>query len=242
MLAAKATPENGERQQQVSLAKKQLCTRSRLFFYDHNVKLAETSQSHVLLRKCRTFSRSLFSPCRSFSPCIGDRWHFSLSPPLLLEENSNKKVSPLFFISRSRSLSPYFSLSFAFLSPTFSFSLSFSCSIFQICEHNNYSELNSLENTDTETISAFRLLSCLCFTRTRGYAISRQSNLELHLGCHSCLLSHFTLVCLRYGRTVGVRSSDYQIFGDGQFTTFSYPWCSATRVPRTRELRYKTRN
>ena len=126
-----------------------------------------------------------------------------LSPPLLLEENSNKKMSPLFFISCSRSLSPYFSLSFAGLSPTFSLSLSFSCSIFQICGHDNYSELNTLENTDTETISAFRLLSCLCFTRTRGYAISRQNNLELHLGCHTCLLSHFTLVCLWCGRTVG---------------------------------------
>ena len=47
--------------------------------------------------------------------------------------SSNKKMSPLFFISRSRPLSPFFSLSFAGLPPTFSFSLSFSCSIFQIC-------------------------------------------------------------------------------------------------------------
>ena len=77
--------------------------------------------------------------------------------------SSNKKMSPLFFISRSRSLSPFFSLSFAGLPPTFSFSLCFSCSIFQICGH-------TLENTDTETISAFRcclhwLFSCFCFTR-----------------------------------------------------------------------------
>ena len=50
---------------------------------------------------------------------------------------SNRKMSPLFFISRSRSLSPFFSLSFAGLPPTFSFSLSFSCSIFQICGHDN---------------------------------------------------------------------------------------------------------
>ena len=75
-----------------------------------------------------------------------------------------------FFISRSKSLSPFFSLSFAGLPPTFSFSLSFSCSIFQICGHDNLSKLNNLDNTDTETISAFRfrlywLLSCLCFTR-----------------------------------------------------------------------------
>ena len=37
-----------------------------------------------------------------------------------------------FLITRSRSLSPFFSLSFAGLPPTFSFSLSFSCSIFQM--------------------------------------------------------------------------------------------------------------
>ena len=42
-----------------------------------------------------------------------------------------------FFISRSKSLSPFFSLSFAGLPPTFSFSLSFSFSIFQICGHDN---------------------------------------------------------------------------------------------------------
>ena len=49
----------------------------------------------------------------------------------------NKKMSPLFFISRSRSLSPFFSLSFAGLPPTFPFSPSFSYSIFQICGHDN---------------------------------------------------------------------------------------------------------
>ena len=51
--------------------------------------------------------------------------------------SSNKKMSPLFFISRSKSLSPFFSLSFAGLPPTFSFSLCYSCSIFQICGHDN---------------------------------------------------------------------------------------------------------
>ena len=52
-----------------------------------------------------------------------------------------------------------------------------------------------------------------------GYAISRQNNLELHLGCHTCWLIYFTLVCLWWGRTVarvvGVWSRDYQIFLDG---------------------------
>ena len=51
--------------------------------------------------------------------------------------------------------------------------LSFSCSIFQICGHDNLSKFNNLDNTDTETISAFRfrvywLFSCLCFKR-RGW-------------------------------------------------------------------------
>ena len=36
-----------------------------------------------------------------------------------------------------------------------------------------------------------------------GYAISHQNNLELHLGCHTCWLSYFTLVCLWCGRTDG---------------------------------------
>ena len=45
-----------------------------------------------------------------------------------------------------------------------------SCSIFQICEHDNLSKLNTSDNTDRETISAFRfrlywLFCCLCFTR-----------------------------------------------------------------------------
>ena len=48
-----------------------------------------------------------------------------------------------------------------------------------------------------------------------GYAISRQNNLELHLGCHTFWFRYFTLVCLWCRRTVGVRSRDYQIFSDG---------------------------
>ena len=51
-----------------------------------------------------------------------------------------------------------------------------------------------------------------------GCAISRQTNLELHLGCHTChsWLSYFTFppVVRTDGRAVGVRSRDYQIFSD----------------------------
>ena len=48
-----------------------------------------------------------------------------------------------FFSSRSRYLPPFFSLGFAGLPPTFSISLSFSGSLFQICEHENQSKLNT---------------------------------------------------------------------------------------------------
>ena len=113
--------------------------------------------------------------------------------------SSNKKCLLCFFISRSRSLLPFFSLSFAGL-PLF---LCLSLALYSKCV-----ELNTLENTNTETIYAFRfclywLFSCLCFTDAGGYAISLLNNLELHLGYHTCWLSYFTLVCLWCGRTVG---------------------------------------
>ena len=76
--------------------------------------------------------------CRSFSPW----WplEFLIFPPPLQNFHvvlPTKKMSPLSFISRSSSLSPFISLSFTGLQPTFSFFLSFSCSIFQICGHYN---------------------------------------------------------------------------------------------------------
>ena len=94
-------------------------------------------------------------------------------------------------------------------------SLSFSISIFQILGRDNLSKLNALDNTDTETISVFRLVFIDCFTVSAlqdagGHAISRQKNLELHLGCHTCWLSHFTIVCLWCGLTDGRRSRDYK--------------------------------
>ena len=118
-----------------------------------------------------------------------------------------------FFISRSKSLSPFFLLTFAGLRPTFSFSLSFSCSIFWICGHDNLSKLNTLDNTDTETISAsvFVFIYSLVVSALQdagGYVISRQNNLELHLGCHTCWLSYFTLVCLWCGRTISRAGGD----------------------------------
>ena len=103
--------------------------------HDYNVKLPKT----FLWRKCRARSRSLFFTAAHFLLALvaASISHFVTAATKFSCCSSNKKMSPLFFISRSRSLSPFFSLSFAGLPPTFSFSLSFSCSIFQICGHDN---------------------------------------------------------------------------------------------------------
>ena len=141
------TVKNNNRSNQ----QKQLCMCSTLFLYisqplfctttNYNVKLQGTSQLHVLWRKCRTCSCSLFFTAAIFT------LHWLLLAFLILSMplqkfpscSSNKKCLLGFFISRSKSLSPFFSLSFAGLPPTFSFSLFFSCSIFQICGHDNLS-------------------------------------------------------------------------------------------------------
>ena len=128
-----------------------------------------------------------------------------------------------FFISRSKSLSSFFSLSFAGLSPTFSFSLSFSCSIFQICGHDNISKLNTLDNTDTETIFAFRfrlywLYCCLCFRRRRWLCDFSPTEPRVAFGLQYLLIKLF-YIGIPGVRTDslsgGVRSRDYQIFSDG---------------------------
>ena len=67
---------------------------------------------------------------------------------------------------------------------------------------------NTSDNTDTETISAFRfrlywLFRCLCFTTLEWQCDFRPNNLEFHLGCHTCRLRYFTLVCLWWGQTIG---------------------------------------
>ena len=103
-----------------------------------------------------------------------------LSPPL---QNFHfvlpTKKCLRFFISRSKSLLPFFSLSFAGLPPTFSF-LCLSLTLYsKFVDMTIYLNLILLDNTDTETISAFRF-------RLFSPAISRQNNLELHLGWHTC--------------------------------------------------------
>ena len=104
--------------------------------HDHNVKLL----SYTFYREnVARFLVHFFFTAAHFHLALvaASISHFVTAATKFSCCSSNKKMSPLFFISRSRSLSPFFSLSFAGLPPTFSFSLSFSCSIFQICGHDN---------------------------------------------------------------------------------------------------------
>ena len=106
--------------------------------HDYNVKLPET-----LWRKCRTCSCSLFFTAALFH--LSGRYHFSF-PHRRYKFSccSSDKKCLLCFISLAllSSLSLFFSLSFAGLSPTFSLSLSFSFSIFQIRGHENWSNIS----------------------------------------------------------------------------------------------------
>ena len=98
--------ENGEKTKIGLISKKATLHVQHTFFvhffavvlHDYNVKLPETSWLHVLWRKCRTCSCSLFFHCRSFSPS----WPLAVlifSPPL---QNFmlflQQKMSPLFFL------------------------------------------------------------------------------------------------------------------------------------------------
>ena len=112
------------------------CTFFAVVLHHYNVKLPETLGYTFYGGNVVRVLVQLFFHC----PLIFTLHWWLLAFPILSPSLQNfhvvlptKKMSPLFFISRSRPLSPFFSLSFAGLPPTFSFSLSFSCSIFQSC-------------------------------------------------------------------------------------------------------------
>ena len=109
------------------------------------------------------------------------------------------------------SLSLLFSLSFTSLSPTFSFSLAFS--IFQICEHENKSKLNTLDNTDIETIFAFLFvfIDSLIVSASQdagGHAIFRHKNPRVTFGLSYLLIESF-YIGMSVVRT-DVRLRDYK--------------------------------
>ena len=158
---------------------------------------------------------------------VSDLSHFFFSLPLIFSLHwwplAFLILSPLLqnfhvVLPTKKCLQCFFSLSLDLCRPFsrwvshacrfFSFSLSFSCSIFQIYGHDNKSKLNTLEIP----IKKQFLLSSFVFIDPAtpsalqdvgGYAISCQNNIQLHLGCHTCWLSYFTLVCLWCRRTVG---------------------------------------
>ena len=108
--------------------------------HDHNVNFQKLLSYTFYRGNVARFLVHFFS-----LPLILHWWPlaFLILLPLLLNFHvvlSTKKYLLcffFFFISRPRSLPPFFSLSFAGLPLAFSFSRSFSCSISQICGHDN---------------------------------------------------------------------------------------------------------
>ena len=150
-----------------------------------------------------------------------------------------KKKCLLFFISRSRSPSPFYSFSFAGLSPTFSFSLSFSCSIFKIYGISRVI-LETKRIQKQFPLSVFVFIDSLVVSALHdvgGYAISRPNNLELHLGCHTCWLSYFTLVCL-VRTTVSLAGGRCTVTWLPNFLGWVDYFIFLPMVLRARELRY----
>ena len=91
--------------------------------HDHNVKLPETSWLHVLWRKCRTCSCSLFFSLSLIFTLVATSISHFLNAATKCYVVSPKKMYPLFFLTRSSSFSRWASLP---CRPTFSFSFSLS--------------------------------------------------------------------------------------------------------------------
>ena len=129
------------------ISKKQLCTCSTLFLYISLPLFCTTTTWNFQKLLSYTFYGGnvvrvlvhFFFTAAHFHLALvaASISHFVTAATKFSCCSSNKKMSPLFFISRPRSLSPFFSLSFAGLPPTFSFSRFFSCPTFQICGHDN---------------------------------------------------------------------------------------------------------
>ena len=125
---------------------KQLCTCSTLFLYISLPLFCTHTTRNLQKLLSYTFygGNVVRVPVHFFSLPLIFTLHWWPLAFLILSPLQNfhvvlptKKCLLRFFISRSKFRSPFFSLSFAGLPPTFSFSLSFSCSIFQICGHDN---------------------------------------------------------------------------------------------------------
>ena len=95
-------------------------------------------QLHILWRKCRTCSHLLFFTAAHFHlPLVAASISYFLTATAKFSCCSSNKKNVSFVVYLLLQISLPFSRSFVGLPPTFSFSLSFSCSIFQICGHDN---------------------------------------------------------------------------------------------------------
>ena len=116
-----------------------------------------------------------------------------LSPPfchkIFILFFQQKKCLLRFFISRSKSLSPFFSLSYG--SPLSLF-LCLSLALYSKFVDMTINLSLILQKTRIQRqfpLSIFLFIDSLVVSALQdagGYAISRQNNLELHLGCHTC--------------------------------------------------------
>ena len=154
---------------------------------------------------------STFFQCRSFSPCIGGHEHFLFS-------HCRYKIVMLFFQQKkcllcclSLSLSPFFSLSFNGLPPTFAF-LCLSFPLFSKFVDMTINLSLILQTTRIQKqfpLFVFVFIVYLVVSALHdsgGYAISRQNNLDLRLGCHTCRSELFYIgipVVRTDGRSLG---------------------------------------
>ena len=121
--------------------------------------------------------------------------------------SSNQKIVSFVFISRSRSdlcrpFSRWVSLACRLLSLFLCLSLAL-YSKFVDMTINLSLKFQTTRKQRQFLFSVFVFIDSLPVSTLQdsgGYAISRQNNLELHLGCRTCWLSYFTLVCLLCGR------------------------------------------
>ena len=160
------------------ISKKQFCTAAHFFCTFICRCFArlqrKTSRNFLVTRFMAEMSHVFlfnifFFHCRSiiFTLVAASTSHFLTATTKFSCFSSNKKILSFAFLSRASSLSLSFSLSFAGLSPTLSLSLS----------------LHGYRNNFRFPFSS---LVVSASQDTGGYAISRQKNLELHLGCHTC--------------------------------------------------------
>ena len=109
-------------------------------------------------------------------------------------------LSPVFmfaFIFHCHSFSPCWPLAFLIFSPPLWISMFFflrnSPPLFSVTRSSSFSVIHVCVNIKKKTRKKTRLCCCFFFLKVRA---------AKHVGCHTCWLSYFTLVCGGDGRSV----------------------------------------